>query len=91
MRPLRVATTASFIVAVAFFCIYGGFGYVHLLAHQPPHHPMSGPLPPDTTSFAPSYAFFIAAYLSIFWFAGTFCIAFLICWIISKVRRVATH
>jgi hypothetical protein len=91
MRPVRSAAIAASIVALAFFCAYGGWGYFHLLVHQPPHHPTSGPLPPDTTGFPPWYALFIAAYLSIFWFAGTFGIVFLGCWIVSKIRRVATH
>ena len=32
MKAWRIALIAALIVAGSFFCIYGGFGYVHLLA-----------------------------------------------------------
>jgi hypothetical protein len=91
MRVFRVALIIAFVVAGAFFCIYGGVGYAHLLSHQPPPHYAGGPLPPGTTSNPPGYAFFIAGWLSIFWFVGAFCGSLLVCWLISMFRQSSVH
>jgi hypothetical protein len=82
MKPLTKAAATASIIAGLVYAVLALVGYLHLLAHQPPHEP-GKPFPPDVTSFPPSFAWFSALPCG----AGVFVVAFFMAFTVFKSRH----